>query len=162
MRRAALLVLSLGAVLLAGCSSPSSAGSSPATQPMPVPVTPSFPQPLAGTAWQVVALPGFSLAPGTALSLGGLTLRFEEPARAAGRSGVNRFSAQVTADANRLRFVSPVSTRMAGPPELMALESEFLTRLQAVVAWKIEGDRLRLSDAAGSDLMVLERAKAGG
>jgi heat shock protein HslJ len=129
---------------------------------MPIPVTTPLPQPLAGTAWQVVALPGFSLAPGTSLSLGGLTLRLEEPARAAGRSGVNRFSAQVTADASRLRFVNPVSTRMAGPPELMALESEFLARLQAVVAWKIDGDRLRLSDAAGGDLIVLERVKAGG
>jgi len=68
----------------------------------------------------------------------------------------------VIADASRLRFTSPISTRMAGPPELMALESEFLARLQAVVAWKIDGDRLRLSDAAGGDLIILTRAKAGG
>jgi heat shock protein HslJ len=159
--RRALLVLSLGMVLSAGCTSPSSAGSSPATKPMPIPVTTPLPPQLAGTAWQLVALPGFSLAPGTSLSLGGLTMRFEEPARAAGSSGVNRFSAQVTSDASRLRFVSPVSTRMAGPPELMALESEFLARLQAVVAWKIDGDRLRLSDPTGGDLIILTRAKAG-
>ena len=156
--RRALLVLSLGAVLLAGCTSPSRAvSSSPATKPMPTPVTTPLPQALAGTAWQVVVLPGFSLAPGTSLSLGTLNLRFEEPARASGHSGVNRFGAEVIADASRLRFASPISTRMAGPPEMMALESEFLARLQAVAAWKIDGKRLRLSDAAGVDLIVLER-----
>ena len=158
-----IIVLGLGIVLAAGCTSAStsSAGSSPGTKPMPVPMTTPLPQALAGTAWQVVALPRFSLAPGTSLSLASLTLRFEEPARAAGNSGVNRFSAQVNADASQLRFVSPISTRMAGPPELMALESEFLVRLQAVSAWKIDGNRLRLSDAAGLELIVLERARTG-
>ena len=163
MRRALIVVLGLGIVLAAGCTSAStsSAGSSPGTKPMPIPMTTPLPQALAGTAWQVVALPRFSLAPGTSLSLASLTLRFEEPARAAGNSGVNRFSAQVNADASQLRFVSPISTRMAGPPELMALESEFLARLQAVSAWKIDGSRLRLSDAAGLELIVLERARTG-
>ena len=163
MRRALIIVLGLGIVLAAGCTSAStsSAGSSPGTKPMPIPMTTPLPQALAGTAWQVVALPRFSLAPGTSLSLASLTLRFEEPARAAGNSGVNRFSAQVNADASQLRFVSPISTRMAGPPELMALESEFLVRLQAVSAWKIDGSRLRLSDAAGLELIVLERARTG-
>ena len=158
-----IIVLGLGIVLAAGCTSAStsSAGSSPGTKPMPIPMTTPLPQALAGTAWQVVALPRFSLAPGTSLSLASLTLRFEEPARAAGNSGVNRFSAQVNADASQLRFVSPISTRMAGPPELMALESEFLVRLQAVSAWKIDGNRLRLSDAAGLELIVLERARTG-
>ena len=163
MRRALIIVLGLGIVLAAGCTSAStsSAGSSPGTKPMPIPMTTPLPQALAGTAWQVVALPRLSLAPGTSLSLASLTLRFEEPARAAGNSGVNRFSAQVNADASQLRFVSPISTRMAGPPELMALESEFLVRLQAVSAWKIDGNRLRLSDAAGLELIVLERARTG-
>ena len=163
MRRALIIVLGLGIVLAAGCTSAStsSAGSSPGTKPMPIPMTTPLPQALAGTAWQVVALPRFSLAPGTSPSLASLTLRFEEPARAAGNSGVNRFSAQVNADASQLRFVSPISTRMAGPPELMALESEFLVRLQAVSAWKIDGSRLRLSDAAGLELIVLERARTG-
>lgn len=163
MRRALIIVLGLGIVLAAGCTSAStsSAGSSPGTKPMPIPMITPLPQTLAGTAWQVVALPRFSLAPGTSLSLASLTLRFEEPARAAGNSGVNRFSAQVNADASQLRFVSPISTRMVGPPELMALESEFLVRLQAVSAWKIDGSRLRLSDAAGLELIVLERARTG-
>ena len=161
MRRALIIVLGLGIVLAAGCTSAStsSAGSSPGTKP--IPMTTPLPQALAGTAWQVVALPRLSLAPGTSLSLASLTLRFEEPGRAAGNSGVNRFSAQVNADASQLRFVSPISTRMAGPPELMALESEFLVRLQAVSAWKIDGNRLRLSDAAGLELIVLERARTG-
>ena len=156
--RRALLILSLGMALSGGCTRPLSAGSSPGAKPMPVPLTTPLPPPLAGTAWQVVTLPGFSLAPGSSLSLGSLNLRFEAPARAAGNSGVNRFGAEVIADASRLRFASAISTRMAGPPDMMALESEFLARLQSVAAWKIDGNRLRLSDAAGADLMVLERA----
>jgi heat shock protein HslJ len=54
-----------------------------------------------------------------------------------------------------------MSTRMAGPPEAMALESAFLGRLQQVVGWRIDGDRLHLIDAAGAPLMILERSVRG-
>jgi heat shock protein HslJ len=39
----------------------------------------------------------------------------------------------------------------------MALEREFLSRLQNVDSWRIEGDRLFLRDAAGTELIALQR-----
>jgi len=50
---------------------------------------------------------------------------------------------------------------MAGPPEAMALEREFLGRLQRAGHWRVDADRLRLLDAAGGELMSLRRVASG-
>jgi heat shock protein HslJ len=76
-------------------------------------------------------------------------------------SGVNRYGARVDAGPGWLRVGGAMSTRMAGPPEAMALESEFLSRLQRAGGWRIDGDRLRLLDAKGLELMTLRRAAPG-
>jgi heat shock protein HslJ len=52
-------------------------------------------------------------------------------------------------------------TRMAGPPEAMALEGAFLGRLQRAGHWRVAGDRMRLLDAAGVELMSLRRLAPG-
>ena len=116
----------------------------------------TLPAALAGSAWQLDAMPGATLAPAG----GGVapTLRFEAAARASGGSGVNRFGARVDAGDGWLRVASPMVTRMAGPPEAMALEAEFLGRLQRAGHWRVAGDRLRLLDAAGAELMSMRRA----
>jgi len=119
----------------------------------------SLPAPLAGTAWQLVAMPGAELAPAGAR--GPLTLGFDAAGRVAGMSGVNRYGAHVDAGPGWLRVGGAMSTRMAGPPEAMALESEFLSRLQRAGGWRIDGDRLRLLDAKGLELMTLRRAAPG-
>ena len=113
------------------------------------------PATLAGTAWQLAAMPGATALVGPR---GPLSLSFDEAGRASGNSGVNRFSAGVEADATRLAFRAAISTRMAGPPEAMALESLFLARLQQTASWRIEGDRLTLRDATGAELMTFSRA----
>jgi len=116
----------------------------------------SLPAALAGTAWQLVSMPGAE--PAAAGARGPLTLGFDAAARVAGMSGVNRYGARVDAGPGWLRVSAAMSTRMAGPPEAMALESEFLSRLQRAGGWRIDGDRLRLLDAKGLELMTLRRA----
>jgi heat shock protein HslJ len=122
-------------------------------------VSTSLPATLAGTNWQLATMRGSELP--AAGARGPITLAFDAGTRAAGNSGVNRYGARVDAGPDWLRVTGAVSTRMAGPPEAMALESEFLSRLQRAGGWRIDGDRLRLIDAKGIELMVLRRAAPG-
>jgi hypothetical protein len=119
----------------------------------------SLPPLLAGTAWQLVSMPGAE--PAAAGTRGPLTLGFDATARVAGMSGVNRYGARVDAGPGWLRVSGAMSTRMAGPPEAMALESEFMSRLQRAGGWRADSERLRLLDAKGLELMVLRRAAPG-
>jgi heat shock protein HslJ len=112
------------------------------------------PTALAGTAWQLAEMSGATTLAGPR---GPLSLSFDDAGRASGNSGVNRFSAGVEADATRLAFRAAISTRMAGPPDAMALESLFLARLQQTASWQIDGGRLSLRDAAGTVLMRFSR-----
>jgi heat shock protein HslJ len=112
------------------------------------------PASLAGTAWLLAEMPGATTMAGPR---GPLSLSFDDSGRASGNSGVNRFSAAAQADATRLVFRSAISTRMAGPPDAMALESLFLARLQQTASWQIDGGRLSLRDAAGTELMRFSR-----
>jgi heat shock protein HslJ len=113
------------------------------------------PTALAGTAWQLVAMPGAATVAG---SRGPLSLSFDEGGRASGNSGVNRFGAGFEADATTLRFRGAISTRMAGPPDAMALESLYLARLQQTASWRIEGGRLTLRDERGTELVTFSPA----
>ena len=117
-------------------------------------MTASIPAALSGSSWQVTSMRGNAM---TVASGSRLSLAFDDAGRASGHSGVNRFSAAVKVDAASMRFEQAVSTRMAGTPEAMALEREFLSRLQNVDSWRIEGDRLFLRDAAGTELIALQR-----
>jgi heat shock protein HslJ len=119
-----------------------------------VAMTASIPADLSGSSWQVTSMRGNAM---TVASGSRLSLAFDDAGRASGHSGVNRFSAAVKVDAASMRFEQAVSTRMAGTPEAMALEREFLSRLQNVDSWRIEGDRLFLRDAAGTELIALQR-----
>lgn len=122
-----------------------------------LPGTP-LPEPLAGSAWQLVELPGAAAVAG---ARGPVTMAFDAAGRVAGSAGVNRYTAAAAAGAGWLRVASGITTRMAGPPEAMQLESEFLARLQRAGTWRVDGDRLRLLDGAGAPLMTLRRAPAG-
>src|SRR5207302_4495540 len=58
------------------------------------------------------------------------TLRFSpEKKQASGFSGVNRFFGPYEHEGEKLKFGALAGTRMAGPPEAMALEQEFLAML---------------------------------
>ena len=116
-----------------------------------------LPQALVG-AWQLVAMPGVASVAGPR---GPITMTFEAPGRLTGQSAVNRYSSHVDAADGWMRVSGAVSTRMAGPQEAMMLESEFLARLQRAGVWRVQGELLRLRDAAGAEWMSLRRAAQG-
>jgi len=123
----------------------------------PVPAGPMPPR-LAGTAWRLAAMPGAGPV-GDARTPP--TLRFDDANGASGDGGVNRWSARVEAGEGWLRIASPRVTRMAGPPEAMALEAAFLARLRGAGVWHVSGDRLWLVDAGGRELAAFARVPAG-
>jgi heat shock protein HslJ len=114
----------------------------------------TLPAAIAGTAWTVTAMPGAARVDGPR---GAPTLAFDAAGRASGSSGVNRFSVRVEAGPGWMRVSQAIVTRMAGPPDAMALESDFLSRLQRAGTWRLDADRLRLLDATGVELMSLRR-----
>ncbi len=77
-----------------------------------------------------------------------------------GFTGVNRMSSSLdTARAAKGEFAMgpAASTRMAGPPEAMQLETNFLGALQRATRYRINGDHLVLSDASGEVLRLARR-----
>lgn len=86
-------------------------------------------------------------------------LEILEDGSAAGVSGVNRFRTQLELSGGRLDFGPAAGTKMAGPPAAMALESDFLARLDAVSTYQVEGDTLRLW-AGDNEALTFARVKA--
>lgn len=86
------------------------------------------------------------------------TLEILEDGSAAGVSGVNRYRTRLDLTDGRLDFGPTAGTKMAGPPEAMALESDFLARLDAASAYRVEGDTLRLW-AGDNEALTFSRVK---
>ena len=76
-----------------------------------------------------------------------------------GFAGVNRFNGGLAAEGPFL-FTPLATTRMAGPPPAMELETRYLAALQQATAWKVEGDALVLS-ADGIEVLDFRRAPGG-
>ena len=80
---------------------------------------------LGGQTWTCVTLNGAAIT-----ATRPPTITFDGAGRVNGFSGVNRFGGSVeSAEAGELHFGQMMSTKMAGPPEQMALESSFLDAL---------------------------------
>jgi heat shock protein HslJ len=100
-----------------------------------------------GSSWGLVSIGGDLPARESQI-----TLTFGADRQATGHAGVNRyFSAYTIAKpdqgAGALGFGDLGSTRMAGPPELMEQEREYLDRLRAVDGYHAGGGLLELSSA---------------
>jgi len=72
--------------------------------------------------------------------------------RASGSTGVNAFTGSFQQTGDTLRFGPLATTRRAGPPPAMAIESAYLKALQATVAARVDGDVLALLDAQAREL----------
>jgi heat shock protein HslJ len=113
----------------------------------------AVPAELVGT-WALVALDGEPVP-----EVGRTpTLEVLEDGSAGGLSGVNRYRTQLALSYGRLSFAPAAGTKMAGPPEAMALEDTFLARLGAVSAYRVEGDALRLW-AGDNEALTFTRVK---
>ena len=107
------------------------------------------------THWQLTEVAGMSVsvAPGPREP----NLQFDpEKKRVTGYSGVNIFSGGYDATDSRLRMSKMASTRRAGPPELMKLETAFMKALSLTRAYRVSGDTLELLDSGGRVLARFE------
>lgn len=76
------------------------------------------------------------------------TFALEAGGKASGFAGVNRWFGTCTANGASLAFGPLAATRMAGPPERMELERQYLQVIASVTRWSIADGRLRLSDGS--------------
>ena len=70
--------------------------------------------------------------------------------------GCNGLAGAVAVTGDRIAFKSGISTLMACPPPLDALEKSLGRSLTASTQWRIEGDRLELRDDAGVQTLLCE------
>lgn len=108
------------------------------------PATDAAPASLAGTRWTLRSLAGADVTPPPP------TLSFEEPGRAGGLAGVNRFGGEAAIEGGALRLGPLMATRMAGPPDRMELERLYLEALAEADRWAIVAGRLELSGPGGT------------
>lgn len=96
--------------------------------------------------WRLVEVQGMSVP--VAAGRREPNLQFDpEKKRVTGYSGVNIFSGGYDATDSRLRMTQMASTRRAGPPELMKLETAFLKALSATRSYRVDEDKLELLDS---------------
>lgn len=84
------------------------------------------------------------------------TLALGEDGRVFGHAGVNRYGGRLTTRADgRVSWAGGIdSTKMAGPPELMAQEEVFLAALERTDEMILEKDRLVLQSGDGAVRLV--------
>ena len=103
---------------------------------------------LAGQSWTCVTLNGAAIT-----ATRPPTITFDGAGRVNGFSGVNRFGGSVeSAEAGELHFGQMMSTKMAGPPEQMAIESSFLSALTRADRYVVTDAKLIFS--AGEKMIV--------
>ena len=118
---------------------------------------PEVPVILEGAAWSLLELNG---RPVTEISTSPRhpSLRFDPAAgRIGGYAGVNSYGGGYQLEGGTLAIGSLMVTKMAGTPEHMRLEEEFLGALAQVTGWRIENDLLELTSPDGRVLARFTR-----
>lgn len=158
----------VAALVLAGCGQHGNPAATPggALAPRPAPTAPAAPAAaLRGTEWTCtwISNAGREITPA---GDDAPTLRIEPPANATGRGGINRFGGPAELAAGEpgpsgtIGFPAIAATKMAGPPERMALEGAYFGALRAARRYAIEGDQLTLFGEAGAVARFRAGAKA--
>ena len=75
----------------------------------------------------------------------------------AGATGVNRFFAPVTLSPGKISVGQAGRTKMAGPEDLMALETRYMEVLRQVKGFHIRGSELWLTGETGAVLATFQR-----
>jgi heat shock protein HslJ len=113
--------------------------------------------------WNLVALDGKPIGDAAALEAMGVRrtphMTIADDGAAAGFAGVNRYSTRLTVGlGGEASFAPSVSTRMAGPPQAMALESQFMHDLSRVDSVRAGGDRLVFL-SGGTEVLSFTKAE---
>ncbi len=143
-RWAATVVMSVGVVALAGCSSGSSSDGGSTTS------TTAAGHGLVDTAWHLESFQGASGGLTPAAPDASADLAFEQSGALVGSSGCNRFRGTYAAAGSSLTIAPGPTTLIAGASAaLAAQESALYELLPKVAEFAISGDQLTLRNGAG-------------
>lgn len=112
------------------------------------------PASLTGTEWQALAYNNGKGALQSIAANSTITATFGTDGSLAGNAGINQYSTKYTVSGQDQMTIDAqiVSTKMAGPDELMAQEAAYLAALPQTATYSIDGDELWLRDASGAAL----------
>jgi len=99
-------------------------------------------------SWRLVAIDGAAVPSATGHQQANIEFDPDKK-RVTGYSGVNIFSGGYEATGSKLRMSKMASTRRAGPPELMKLETTYLKALSATRSYRVDGDTLEMLNVRG-------------
>ena len=108
--------------------------------------------PLVGTTWTLTTITSGD-AVSSVLMGTDVTAEFTADGTVSGSAGCNRYNGSYTWAGDQLSFSPLASTKMACADDVMAQENAFLTSMQEVASFAIEGSQLTLSDASGALLL---------
>lgn len=108
---------------------------------------------LEGTEWDALAYNNGKGALQSLAANSGITATFGSDGSLAGNAGINQYSTTYTTSGDAMTIdAAIVTTKMAGPEELMRQEAAYLAALPQTATYTIEGDELWLRDATGAAL----------
>lgn len=119
------------------------------------------PADLAGTSWTLASLAGENGSMVPVLAGTVVTVEFDAEGTLGGSAGCNHYGADYTRDGANLSIGPPVRTEMycSEPPGIMDQEDRYLALLANVTSYRVEGDRLVLTDEADTDLLFFVQAE---
>jgi putative lipoprotein len=125
-----------------------------------VPAAPAGDATLVGTRWKILALAGEPLQAPNPEREPQLMLTNEDGRESwSATVGCNQMAGALSVSGERVAFKSGMTTLMACPPPLDALEQKLGQSLLASSQWRIEGNRLELRDDAGAQTLLCEAAR---
>ena len=99
--------------------------------------------PVLAGAWTLVELEGERVRVASGQRVPTLQLNRDHD-RVAGFGGVNQFAGTFTTSRDTVSFGSLLATKMAGPPALNELETNYLRTLESANRWRIANEELTL------------------
>lgn len=155
--RAVLLIAFAGAAACAGTVPAQNAGMAPASAESVAEEPPAADAELLNTYWKILSLAGEPARAVPGKREPHVILRSSDGRDSwSATVGCNSMSGALAVTGDRIEFKSGISTLMACPPPLDALEKALSKALTASTQWRIEGNRLELLDAAGAQTLSCE------
>ncbi len=183
MKLVKIILLSLGLLALAACSSteapeaetaatavpdnpaPTEATTETVEEPVAEPETDAALEtavsedPLTGTLWSLVSLPNAAGETVNALPGSEVTIEFQDGGYS-GNASCNRYFGSYELDGNNISLGMAGSTEMfCSPEELMSQESSYLAALGQVSQFQLNGDQLTLADQDGNIVLTYAARK---
>ncbi len=115
--------------------------------------SPLKPTTLTGTKWVCTAYNNGKQAVVGVIETSTITAEFSADEKLSGDAGVNSYNTTYQADQGEIKISAAIiTTKMAGPQDLMDQEAAYLAALPQATKYRIDGDQLELRDA--NDAMI--------